>query len=178
MNGEGRTQRGGHASVNDFGDGHDDKEVRVACLGSDSEDSFVTALEGLEERNCLALDYTTPLEGQKKPDWIGSWGMHMEAVAEEIACIEINMFGNVGTATCIEHPKRPTHTASQAKPSNVLHFGSDQRGIANYMMSVDAAEEEELTMEKSISRIARPADCTRPPKRPTQIASHARPSFP
>ena len=61
---------------------------------------------------------------------------------------EKNVFGNVGFAACIEPPKRPTHTAGQARPSNVLRFGSDQQGIASCGMSVEAAEEEELTMEK------------------------------
>ena len=63
MNGEGRTQRGGRVPTNDFGDGCNDKEARVACLGSDSEDSFVIALEGLEERDHSVLDFTAPLEG-------------------------------------------------------------------------------------------------------------------
>ena len=48
---------------NDFGDGRNDKEARVACLGSNSEDSFVTALEDLEEREYLVLDCTAPSEG-------------------------------------------------------------------------------------------------------------------
>ena len=56
--------------MNDFRDGNNDKEVRVACLGSDSKDSFVMASEGLEERHHLVLDYTTPLEGQAEPHWI------------------------------------------------------------------------------------------------------------
>ena len=88
MNGEGRTQRGGRVLENDFGDGRNDKEARVACLGSNSEDSFVTASEGLEERDHLLLDCTTPLQGQAEPDRIGNWGMHVEAVAEEIICME------------------------------------------------------------------------------------------
>ena len=104
---------------------HDNKEARVACFGSNSEDSFVMALEGLEERDQLVLDCTAPLEGQAKLDWIGSWGMHMEAAMEETMCMETNMFGNVGLAACIEPPKRPTYTVGQERPSNVLHFGSD-----------------------------------------------------
>ena len=63
MNGEGRTQQGGRVPANDFGDGRNDKEERVACLGSDSEDSLVTASEGLEERDHSVLDCTAPLEG-------------------------------------------------------------------------------------------------------------------
>ena len=84
MNGEGRMQRGGRVPANDFGDGRNAKEARVACLGSDSKDSFVMASEGLEERDHSLLDYTAPLEGHAEPDRIGSWGMHVEAAAEEI----------------------------------------------------------------------------------------------
>ena len=72
MNGKGRTQRGGRIPANDFGDRHDDKEARVTFLGSDSEDSFVTTSEGLEERDYLLLDCIVPLKGQAEPDWIGS----------------------------------------------------------------------------------------------------------
>ena len=72
MNGEGRTQRGGRVPANDFGDGRNDKEALVTCLGSDSEDSFVMASEGLEERDHLLLDCTAPLEGQAELDRIGS----------------------------------------------------------------------------------------------------------
>lgn len=63
MKGEGRTQPGGCAPTNDCGEERGDKEARVARLRSESKDSFVTALEGLEERDHLVLDYTTPLEG-------------------------------------------------------------------------------------------------------------------
>ena len=101
MNGEGRMQRGGRVPANDFGDGRNDKEARVACLGSDSEDSFVTASEGLEERDHFVLDYTAPLEGQAEPDWIDSCGMHVEAAAEEIICMETKRFGNMGPVACI-----------------------------------------------------------------------------
>ena len=72
MNGEGRTQWGGRVPANDFGDRLNDKEARVACLGSDSEDSFVMASEGLEERDHLLLDCIAPLEGQAEPNRIGS----------------------------------------------------------------------------------------------------------
>ena len=71
MNGEERTQQGGCVPANDFGDGCNDKEVRVACLGSDSKDSFVTTSEGLEERDHSVLDCTAPLEGQAEPNRIG-----------------------------------------------------------------------------------------------------------
>ena len=166
MNREGRMQYSGCVPANDFGDGRDDKEAQVACLGSDSEDSFVTASEGLEERDYSLLDCAAPLEGQAEPDWIGSGGMHLEAAAEEIVCMETKMFENVGPAACIEPPKRPTHTGDQERPSNVLRFGSDQHGIASYRMSMEAAEEEELTMGKSISGNARSAACAGPPKTP------------
>ena len=150
INGEGRMQRGRCVPANDFRDGCDDKEAGVACLSSESEDSFVTASEGLEERDILVLDCTAPLERQPKPDWIGNWGIHVEAAAEKTMRIESNMLRYVGPATCIEPPKRPTHTAGQAEPSNVMRFGSDQWGIANYRMSVEAAEEDELIIEKII----------------------------
>ena len=82
------------------------------------------------------IDYTGPLKGWTEPDWIGSWGMHVEAAAEEIVCMETNMFGNVGPTACIEPPKRPTRVVGQVGPSNVLLFESDQRGIASYGMSM------------------------------------------
>ena len=50
MNGKGRMKRCGHVPANNLGDGRDDKEARVACLGSDSEDFFAVVLEGLKER--------------------------------------------------------------------------------------------------------------------------------
>ena len=92
MNSEGRMQHGGRVPASDFGNGHDDKEARVACLGNDSEGSFVTALEGLEEGDHLVLDCTAPLEGQAEPDRISSWGMHVEAATEEIICMETKRF--------------------------------------------------------------------------------------
>ena len=79
INGEGRTQRGGRVRANDYGDGRGDEEARVARLGSDSEDTFVTASESLEERDSSVFDCTAPSVGQAEPDWIGSWGMHVEA---------------------------------------------------------------------------------------------------
>ena len=90
-----------------------------------SEDSFITALEGLEEQEYSALDCTVPSEGQAEPDWIDSWGMHVETVEEEIVCMETNDFENVEPAAYIETPKRPTRTIDQAKISNVLSFMSD-----------------------------------------------------
>ena len=125
MNGKGRMQRGGRIPTNDFGDGRNDKEARVTCLDSDSKDSFVTASEGLEERDHSVLDCTAPLEGQAEHDRIGSRGMHVVAAVEEIICMEIEMFRIVGPVACIEPPKRATQTVGQARPTNVLHFGSD-----------------------------------------------------
>ena len=177
MNGEGRTRRGGHVPANDFGHGRDDKEVRVACLGSDSKDSFVTASKGLEEQDHSVLDYTARSEGQTELDWIGSWGTYVEAGAEEIMCMETNMYENVGSAACIETPKRQTHTAGEVGPSNVLRFGSDQQRIASRGMFVKAAEEEVLSMEENGFGNVRLVACTGPPKRLAQIASHARQSF-
>ena len=63
------------------------------------------ALEGLEERDRSLLDCTAPLEGQAEPDRIGSWGMHVEAAAEGIICMETEMFGNVGLAACMNLQK-------------------------------------------------------------------------
>ena len=85
--------------------------------------------------------------------------MHLEAAAEEIICMETEMFGNVGLGACIEPPKRATQTADQVGTTNVLRFGNDQRGITSCGMSVEAAEEDELTLENSISGNARPAAC-------------------
>ena len=53
----------------------------------------------------------------------------MEAIEEEILCMETNLFGNVGPTACIEPPKRPTQTAGHARPSNASHFGSDYWGL-------------------------------------------------
>ena len=100
----------------------------------------------------------------------------METLEEEIVCIETNIFGNVGHATCIEPPKMPAQTAGQAGSSNVLSFVSDQWGIRSCRRSMEAAESEELTMEKSISANVRPATYTGPPNRSAQIAGRARPS--
>ena len=83
------------------------------------------------------------------------------------------MFGNVGPAACIEPSKRATQTTGQARLANVLHFGSDQWAITSCRMSVEAAEEDELTLENSISGNARPTACIGPPKRPIQTADHA-----
>ena len=177
MNSEGRTQRGGRVPAKDFGDGCNDKEARVACLGNDSEDSFVTASEGLEERDHSALDCTAPLEGQAELDRIGSWGMHVEAAAEEIICMETEMFENVGPAACIGSPKRPIQTADQARPSNVLRFESDQRGIGSYRRSVEGAEEEIQCIEENDFGNVGPAAYTGPQKRPTLAAGHGGPSF-
>ena len=97
----------------------------------------------------------------------------MQAAAEEIICMETEMLGNVGPAACIEPPKRATLIASQAGPANVLRFGSDQRAITSCGMSVEAAEEDEFTLENNISGNARPAAWIGPPKRPIQTADHA-----
>ena len=128
MNGERRTRRGGYVPANDFGHGRDDKEVRAACLGSDSKDSFVTASEGMEEQDHSVLDYTARSEGQAELDCIGSWGTHVEAGCGGNNVYGTNMYENVGSAACIEPPKRQTHTVGQVGPSNILRFGSDQQG--------------------------------------------------
>ena len=89
-----------------------------------------------------------------------------ETICKEIICIKTKMFGNVGPTACIEPPKKATQTIGQEGPCNVLRFGSDRRGIASYGMFVEAAEEDELTLEKAILVHARPAVCIGPPKRP------------
>ena len=42
MNGKGKMQSGGRVPTNDFRGGRGDEEACVVCLGSDSEESFVT----------------------------------------------------------------------------------------------------------------------------------------
>ena len=98
-------------------------------------------------------------------DWIVSLGMNVETPAEEIVCMETSMFGNVGFAACIEPPKRPTHTTVQARTSFVLHFGSGHLGIASCGMSVEVAEEQELSMEENDFGNLGLVACTRAPKR-------------
>ena len=74
--------------------------------------------------------------------------------------MERNLSGNVRPVAYIGPPKRPEQTASHARPSDVLHFGSDQWGIGGCRMFVEAAEEEVQCMERSTSRNVRPAACT------------------
>ena len=100
----------------------------------------------------------------------------MEATGEEVQCMEETDFGNVRLAACIGPPKRPTQTASQVGPSFVQCFGSDQQEIGSCKMSMEAAEEEESPMGKSILGNARPIACIGPPRMLAQIASYVRPS--
>ena len=100
----------------------------------------------------------------------------MEAAVEEVLIVGKSASGNARPPACTEPPRMPAQTVGYAGPSNVLRSASDQRGIASYRMSVEAAEEEVQCMERSTSGKMRPAASTGPPKRPTQIASHARPS--
>ena len=100
----------------------------------------------------------------------------METVEEEIICMETNIFGNVGLAAYSEPPRRPAQTASQARSSNILSFVSDQLGFGSCRRSMEAAEDEELTIEKIICVNVRRTAYTGPPKRPAQIASPAGPS--
>ena len=79
--------------------------------------------------------------------------------------METYLFGYVGLAAHIEPSKRSTQFARQVGPSNVMRFGSDQKGISHYMMFVEEAEEEEFTMDKSISGNVRPTPYIGPPKR-------------
>ena len=72
--------------------------------------------------------------------------MDVETIEEEIVYIETSIFGNVGLAAYSEPQKRPTHTASQARSSNVLSFASDQQGIGSYKRSMEATKDEELTI--------------------------------
>ena len=100
----------------------------------------------------------------------------MEAAEEEIQCMEENGFGNVRLATCTGLPKRPTHVASHARPSFVYRFGSDQQGIGRCGWSVEADEEEVLSMEENVFGNVRPATCTGSPKKSAQIADRVGPS--
>ena len=101
----------------------------------------------------------------------------MEVAEEEIQCIEENDFGNVGPTACTGPQKRPTQAASHGRPSFVQRFGSDQQRIDSYRRSVEATEEEVLSMEDNVFGNVRLATCTGPPKRPAQTAGRGRPSF-
>ena len=96
----------------------------------------------------------------------------MEAAEEEVLTVGKSVSGNARPPACTGPPRMPAQTAGYAGPSNVLHFASDQRGIANYRMSVEAAEEEVQCMERNRSGNMRLVACTRPPKRPAQTISH------
>ena len=100
----------------------------------------------------------------------------MEAAEEEVLSMEENVFGNVRPVAYTGAPKWPAQTAGRARPSFGQHFGSDQRGIGSYKRSMEAAEEEVLTMGKSVSENARPPACTRPPRMLAQTAGYAGPS--
>ena len=75
----------------------------------------------------------------------------METTKEEIVCMETNVLGNVRSVACIGPPKRLAQTIVHARQSDVLRFASDQWGIDSSRRFVEATEEEELTLEKSIS---------------------------
>ena len=66
----------------------------------------------------------------------------------------------------------PAQTAGYVGPFDVLRFASDQRGIGNCKMSMEAAEEVQF-MERITSGNVRLAAYLGPPKRPTQTAGHA-----
>ena len=107
---------------------------------------------------------------------IGSCRRYMEAAEEEVLIVGKSASGNARPPACTGPPRMPAQTAGYAGPSNVLRSASDQRGIASYRMSVEAAEEEVQCMERNRSGNLRPVACTRPPKRPAQTAGHAGPS--
>ena len=77
----------------------------------------------------------------------------METVEEEIVCMETNIFGAVGLGSYSEPPRRPTQTVGQAGSSNVMSFVSDQWGFGSYRRSMEVAEDEELTIEKTFLQI-------------------------
>ena len=81
----------------------------------------------------------------------------------------------MGPAAYSDPPKRPVQIAGQVGSSNVLSIVSDQWGIGNCRRSMEAAKDEELSIEKSIFANVRPAACTGPPKRPVQTTSSAGP---
>ena len=91
----------------------------------------------------------------------------MEAAEEDELTLENSIFGNARPAACIGPPKRPIQTANQAGPSNVLRFGSDQRGIGCCRRSVEAAEEEIQCIEENDFGNVGLIACTGPQKRPT-----------
>ena len=100
----------------------------------------------------------------------------MEAAEEEVFTVGESVSGNARPPACTRPPRMSAQTAGYAGPSNVLCPASDQRGIASYRMSVEAAEEEVQCMERNRSGNLRPVAYTRPPKRPAQTAGHAGPS--
>ena len=175
MNGEGRTQSDGRVRANDYGDGRGDDEARVAPLGSDSDDSFITASEGLEERDCSVLDCTVPSEGQAEHDWFGSGGMHVEADEEEVLSMDNNISGNMRPVVYTGPPKRPTQTPRHAGSANVLRFGRDHGGSGSWGIHVGVDEEDVFSVDKNFSGNMRPAVHRGPPRRPAQTAGHPRP---
>ena len=86
--------------------------------------------------------------------------------------MERSISGNLRSPAYTGPPKRSTQTTGPIGPSDVLCFGSDQCGIGSCTRSMEAAKEQVQYMERSTSRNVRPAASTRPPKRPTQTASH------
>ena len=102
--------------------------------------------------------------------------MSVEAAEEEELTMERIISGNLRPPTCIGPPKRLAQTASLIEPYDVPRFARNQRGFGNCKMSVEVAEEEELTMERRTFRNLRHVACARPPKRLAQTIGHAGPS--
>ena len=144
----------------------------AACTGPPKRPTQAAGLAGPS----FVLTMRFGSDQQGKWQGIGSCGRSVEAAEEEVLSMEENDFGNVRPVACTGPPKRPAQTAGHAGHSFVQRFGSDQQGISNCRRSVEAAEEEVLTMGKSISGNVRPAACTGPPRRPAQTASYAGPS--
>ena len=109
------------------------------------------------------------------PQGISSCRMSMEAIVEEDLPIGKSISGNVRPPAYTRPPRRPTHTAGYARPSDVLRFGSDQGGIASCRMSMEAAEGEVQCTERNISGNARSLALTKPPRRLTHTIGYARP---
>lgn len=97
----------------------------------------------------------------------------METVEEEMVYMQTNIFGNVGPVAYSEPLKRPAQTTGQFGSSIVLSFVSDKRGIGSYRRSMEAVEDEELSIEKSIFANVRLAACTEPPQRLVEIVGRA-----
>ena len=89
---------------------------------------------------------------------------------------EKNSFGNVRPAVHTRPLERTTQAVVKVGLSNVPRFGHNHEGIGVWEMRREVAYEDVVWMENICSRNVRPTVYTGPLERPTQIASHVRPS--